>query len=171
MRKLTASLCFLAGGLQAVSQPNILCYRALGSSIFLYWFCLEAYWLPSLPFSSNWLLGTRSCHLSFLCPPRTLLHKSEEVLSVFINSHFTAHVFWGQLGLWFSSPTSALLSSWGDEGSFSENRTTVTQLDRSTPINSFHWVENAQLRWFEYPWPMGSDTIKRCGLVGVGVAL
>jgi hypothetical protein len=25
--------------------------------------------------------------------------------------------------------------------------------------------------WFEYAWPMRSDTIKRCGIVGIGVAL
>ena len=25
--------------------------------------------------------------------------------------------------------------------------------------------------WFEYAWPMGNGTIRRCGLVGGGVAL
>lgn len=25
--------------------------------------------------------------------------------------------------------------------------------------------------WFEYAWPMGSDTIRRCGIIGEGVAL
>jgi hypothetical protein len=25
--------------------------------------------------------------------------------------------------------------------------------------------------WFEYAWPMGSDTIRRCGLVGGSVSL
>jgi hypothetical protein len=25
--------------------------------------------------------------------------------------------------------------------------------------------------WFEYAWPMESDTIRRCGLVRIGVAL
>jgi hypothetical protein len=25
--------------------------------------------------------------------------------------------------------------------------------------------------WFEYPWPLGSDTIRRYGLVGIGEAL
>jgi hypothetical protein len=27
------------------------------------------------------------------------------------------------------------------------------------------------LWWFEYAWPMGNGTIRRCGLVGIGVAL
>jgi hypothetical protein len=25
--------------------------------------------------------------------------------------------------------------------------------------------------WFEYPWPMGSGTIRSCSLVGVGMTL
>ena len=28
-----------------------------------------------------------------------------------------------------------------------------------------------QLWWFEYAWPMESDTIRRCGLIGIGMAL
>lgn len=27
------------------------------------------------------------------------------------------------------------------------------------------------LEYFEYAWPIGSDTVKRCGLDGIGVAL
>jgi hypothetical protein len=39
------------------------------------------------------------------------------------------------------------------------------------------WIEQVRhficesLLWFEYAWPMGSGTIRRCGLVGVGTAL
>jgi hypothetical protein len=35
----------------------------------------------------------------------------------------------------------------------------------NTDLNSHIYVW-----WFEFVWPMGSDTIRRCGLVGTGVA-
>jgi hypothetical protein len=33
------------------------------------------------------------------------------------------------------------------------------------------WPATQPLWWFDYAWPMGSDNIRRCGLVGVGVVL
>jgi hypothetical protein len=35
-----------------------------------------------------------------------------------------------------------------------------------------HTLEDClPLWWFKYAWPIESDTIRRCGLVGIGVAL
>jgi hypothetical protein len=41
--------------------------------------------------------------------------------------------------------------------------------ERRSPL----WALNSKIRlwWFEYAWPMGSGTLRRCGLVGVGLAL
>jgi hypothetical protein len=46
-----------------------------------------------------------------------------------------------------------------------ENKETTTQ------EVSEGWKPGHHLRWVQYAWPIGSGTIRRCGLVEVGVAL
>ena len=42
----------------------------------------------------------------------------------------------------------------------------MQQVKRSTNPE----MPNPIAQWFEYAWPMGSGTIRRCGLIGGGVA-